>query len=199
LSALLNCAFTLYHGSGYQPGVFTLESSRPNYAQKALVNMMALGKEGYEVLIAHLLTVSDYLRGKMEESKDIALLNRHNPAFVADFRFYPETKYSDNGGQLFEKELHDMTSKEFTNTINEYNQNIAQHMIEEAQQKGTSMISYTDSYKATKKERMIVAIKSYPMSPFTDKKHMDLLLEDLYKAKAYVDKDMEIEKKFRSE
>ena len=35
----------LYHGDGYQPGTFTLESSRPNYAQKALVNMMALGKK----------------------------------------------------------------------------------------------------------------------------------------------------------
>jgi len=55
----------LYHGSGYQPGVFTLESSRPNYVQKALVNMMLFGKEGYETLIAHLLGVSDYLRTKV--------------------------------------------------------------------------------------------------------------------------------------
>ena len=178
----------LYHGGGYQPGTFTLESSRPNYAQKALVNMMLLGREGYETLIVHLLTVSDYLREKMEESREIALLNRHNPAFVTDFRIYPETKYDHGKELLFEKELHDITSEEFTGNINEYNQKIAHRMIEEAEQKGTSMVSYTDSYKTTRKKRMILAIKSYPMSPFTDKEHMDVLLKDLYNAKEYVDK-----------
>ena len=184
----------LYHGSGYQPGTFTLESSRPNYAQKALVNMMLLGKEGYEVLIAHLLSVSDYLRVKMEESNDITLLNSHNPAFVTDFRIYPKTKYTDDGELLFEKELHDISSKEFTNQINKYNQKIAKQMIEEAERKGTSMVSYTDSYKTTKKKRMIVAIKSYPMSPFTDKEHMEVLLKDLYKAKAYVDTESQYQR-----
>jgi L-2,4-diaminobutyrate decarboxylase len=177
----------LYHGSGYQPGIFTLESSRPNYAQKALVNIMVLGKEGYETLIVHLLTMADYLREKIEASKEIALLNRHNPAFVTDFRIYPETKY-DKMGLLFEKELNDLTSEEFTRKINLYNQEIAQCMIEEAETKGTSMVSYTDSYKTTREGRIIVAIKSYPMSPFVDKEHMDELLKDLYRAKEYVDR-----------
>ncbi len=179
----------LYHGRGYQPGIFTLESSRPNYAQKALVNMMLLGKEGYMALIVHLLTVADYLRAKIEESKNIALLNRYNPAFVTDFRIYPDGKYTDAGGLLFENELRDIASQEFTEQVNKYNQKIVEHMIEESKTKGTSIVSYTDSYKTTKKERKLVAIKSYPMSPFTDKMHMDILLEDLYRAKAYVDRN----------
>lgn len=178
----------LYHGDGYQPGTFTLESSRPNYAQKALVNMMLLGKDGYETLIVHLLTVADYLRERMEGTGEIALLNRHNPAFVTDFRVYPKTKYDGDGKLLFEKEIHDAASGAFTKKINEYNRKIAEHMIERAEQKGTSMVSYTDCYKTTKKKRMIIAIKSYPMSPFTDKEHMDELLKDLYNAKGYVDK-----------
>ena len=37
----------LYHGSGYQPGTFTLESTRPNYAQQALVNMMLLAIKSF--------------------------------------------------------------------------------------------------------------------------------------------------------
>ncbi len=37
---------------------------------------------------------------------------------------------------------------------------------------------------------MIIAIKSYPMSPFTDNVHMDEVLEDLYKAKADVDNNI---------
>jgi len=117
----------LYHKSGYQPGTFTLESSRPNYAQKALVNMMLMEKEGYETLIVHLLTIADYLREKIVENDHIALLNRHNTAFVTDFRIYPKTKYADEG-LLFEKELHDITSEEFTEQINRYNQRIAEHM-----------------------------------------------------------------------
>ncbi|MDL1989076.1 MAG: hypothetical protein LWX08_15835, partial [Deltaproteobacteria bacterium] len=52
--------------------------------------------------------------------------------------------------------------------------------------KGTSIVSYTDSYKTTKKERVIVAIKSYPMSPFTDNENMDILLKELYSAKGSV-------------
>lgn len=178
----------LYHGKGYQPGMFTLESSRPNYAQKALVNMLLLGRQGYEVLISHLLSVSDYLRDKIEKCDDIALLNRHNPAFVTDFRFYPDSKYNPVDGKLqFKKELHDKTSKRFTDRINNYNKKIVQQMIHCARVKGTSLVSYTDAYKTTSKKRMIVAIKSYPMSPFTDNKHMDILLQDLYAAKATVD------------
>ena len=194
LEKLKNDMPYLYHGRGYQPGVFTLESSRPNYAQKALANMMLLGKEGYVALIVHLLTVANYLRAKMEENKNIALLNRHNPAFVTDFRVYPDGKYADDGGLLFEKELHDITSREFTEQVNKYNQKIAEHMIEKSKTKGTSMVSYTDAYKTTKEERMLVAIKSYPMSPFIDKEHMDILLEDLYRAKAYVDRKGNIDK-----
>lgn len=85
----------------------------------------------------------------MDKSKEIDLLNRHSPAFVTDFRFYPTNKYDNQGRSFFEQELHDITSKEFTMIINEYNQKIAQHMIEDAEQNGTSMISYTDNYKTT--------------------------------------------------
>ena len=119
---------------------------------------------------------------------DLILLNRHNPAFVTDFRIYPETKYDDHGELLFEKELRDKTDREFTETINEYNRKVAKQMIDDAGSEGTSIVSYTDSYKTTEKKRVIVAIKSYPMSPFTDKENMDILLEDLYRSKGIVDR-----------
>jgi glutamate/tyrosine decarboxylase-like PLP-dependent enzyme len=176
----------LYHGSGYQPGTFTLESSRPNYAQQALVNMMLLGKEGYEALIVHLLGTADYLREKINGSRDLVLLNGHNPAFVTDFRIYPDTKYAEDGALLYERELHDQVSASFTKEINDYNRRIALLMDGGAGQKGMSMISYTDSYKTTGKGRVLVALKSYPMSPFTEKRHMDEILKDLYEAKKHV-------------
>jgi glutamate/tyrosine decarboxylase-like PLP-dependent enzyme len=177
----------LFHGEGYQPGTFTLESSRPNYAQKALANMMLMGKQGYETLIVHLITAADHLREMMDNCQDIELLNRHNPAFVTDFRIYPHTKYDANGNALFQKEMHDETEEEFTEKVNSYNQRIAQYMITKAQKEGTAMISYTDNYKTTRDSRTIVALKSYPMSPFIEKEHMDEMLRQIYKAKEWVD------------
>jgi hypothetical protein len=60
-------------------------------------------------------------------------------------------------------------------------------MITKAQKEGTAMISYTDNYKTTRDSRTIVALKSYPMSPFIEKEHMDEMLRQIYKAKEWVD------------
>ncbi len=177
----------LYHGDGYQPGIFTLESSRPNYAQKALANMMVLGKAGYESLILYLLSMADYFRAQIDQSPDIALLNRNNPAFVTDFRFYPHSKLDENGMPWFERELHDEVPEYFTESINQYNRAIAEFVLREAELKGTAVVSYTDSYKTTHKQRKLLGIKSYPMSPFTEKSDMDAVLAQLYRSKAAVD------------
>lgn len=172
----------LYHDDGYQPGIFTLESSRPNYAQKALVNMLLLGKEGYESLITHLLSVADYLRAKITESRTIAILNRFNPAFVTDFRLYPQGKYDENGELLYKREIHGEISPRFTDEINRYNREVAHRIIETAEKGQGVMVSYTDSYKRAKDRRTIVALKSYPMSPFIGRQNMDRLLESIGEA-----------------
>jgi len=177
----------LYHGDGYQPGVFTLESSRPNYAQKALANMLVLGKAGYESLILYLLSMADYFRNKIDESPDIALLNRNNPAFVTDFRFYPNSKLDEHGIPWYERELHDEVPEAFTENMNQYNRAIAEFVLREAELNGTPVVSYTDSYKTTHKKRNLLGIKSYPMSPFTEKSDMDAVLAQLYQAKEAVD------------
>ena len=55
-------------------------------------------------------------------------------------------------------------------------------MIDMAQRKGTSLIAYSDNYQTTKKKRTLVALKSYPMSPFTTNKHIDKLFKNICKA-----------------
>jgi L-2,4-diaminobutyrate decarboxylase len=52
------------------------------------------------------------------------------------------------------------------------------------------MISYTDSYRTTRRKRMLVALKSYPMSPFIEHVHMDELIKDIYQAKDQIDADI---------
>ena len=59
--------------------------------------------------------------------------------------------------------------------------------MQQAETHGTPVISYTDSYKTTREKRMLVGIKSYPMSPFTEREDMDALLDCLYAAKRKVD------------
>ena len=93
-----------------------------------------------------------------------------------------------DGEWLFYKELHDLTSAEFTDRINRYNQAIANHMLAQAQAAGGPLLSYTDSYRTTRQNRTLVGIKSYPMSPFTEKADMDALLDCVYAAKQQVDK-----------
>lgn len=177
----------LYHGDGYQPGIFTLESSRPNYAQKALANMLVLGKAGYESLILYLLSMADYFRSRVEQCPDIAVLNRDNPAFVTDIRFYPHSKYDKHGMLWYERELHDEVPEAFSETVNDYNRAIAELVLHEAERHGTPVISYTDSYKTTRKKQNLLGIKSYPMSPFTEKSDMDAVLAQLYRAKQVID------------
>lgn len=177
----------LYQDDGYQPGVFTLESSRPDYAQKALANLLLLGREGFESIIAHLLFMSDYLRTKIKKCPYMAILNEHNPAFVTDFRFYPIHKHTQDAQTLYLKELNDEVPMSFTEQINTYNKLIADTLLQASYQSGGVFISYTSVYKPTKQNRAVLALKSYPMSPFVDKEHMDMLLDELLKIKITID------------
>jgi glutamate/tyrosine decarboxylase-like PLP-dependent enzyme len=185
----------LYHGKGYQPGFYTLESSRPNYALKALVNILSLGREGYEALLVQLLTCADHLRDLIDKSPDIVVLNKYNPAFVTDFRIYPVAileKIKNNGidkNSILSKEMNDDLSIDFIdiNQVNLYNRSIVEVMTTNAEKEGKSLVSYTDMYRTTNQGKEILAIKSYPMSPFIEKYHMEQLIKDIYQAKSIVD------------
>ena len=131
--------------------------------------------------------MADYFRRQIEQSPDIALLNRNNPAFVTDIRFYPQSKFDEQGNLWYQRELHDEVPEEFSEMINRYNRAIAEFVLSEAELAGTPVISYTDSYKTTRKKRALVGIKSYPMSPFTEKVDMDAVIAQLYRAKKVVD------------
>jgi L-2,4-diaminobutyrate decarboxylase len=184
----------LYHGTGYQPGCFTLESSRPNYAAKALVNILSLGREGYEAILVQLLSCADYLRDLLERSADMVVLNRNNPAFVTDFRVYPPTVLQDmeqrgmGKNAMLKAEFNDEIAPESIEAINLYNRAIVEAVMARAYATGSSLLSYTDLYRTSRQGQAILAIKSYPMSPMVETAHMERLLTDVGMAKAEVDK-----------
>ena len=176
----------LFQGAGYKPGVFTLEASRPNYAQKGLANMLAMGREGYTALILHLLKVADHFREMVKLTPDIAILNRHNPAFVTDMRVYPRSKFTDDGASLFALELAGKLPTAFTKEINEYNQEVGEVLARRAMEEGRAIISYTDCYRTTRSDLTMVALKSYPMSPFVSRRCMEYILEEIREAQLTV-------------
>ena len=74
--------------------------------------------------------------------------------------------------------------------INLYNKLIVKVMTANAEKEGTTLVSYTDMYRTTKQGKEILAIKSYPMSPFIEKYHMEQLMKDIYQAKKLVDSQL---------
>ena len=179
----------LFQGSGYRPGIFTLEASRPNYAQKGLANMLTMGREGYATLILHLLGVADHFREMVKLTPDIALLNRQNPAFVTDMRVYPRSKYTDDGKRLFDLELEGRLPASFTESINDYNQRVGEVLAKAAMEEGKANISYTDCYRTTESRVTMTALKSYPMSPFVSRRCMEFIIEEIRKAQLEVSWD----------
>lgn len=167
----------LFHGHGYKPGMYTLETSRPNYAQKALANILALGKQGYRDIVIHLFTIREYFRNLCEQS-GILVLNRKNHFFVSDIRLYPEKVPK----HYFKDELDGKIPQTEIKRINSYNKKIVKFLKKRSHTKNSSLLSLSKHYKSTKKGHDIYCIKSYPMSPFITKKDMDKVVKDLLHA-----------------
>lgn len=176
----------------YHPGTYTLECSRPNYALKAVAQMLLFGREGYQLILSHMLQVSERLRYCLASPNPrgrctMAVVNRLNPAFVTLFRVYPTMVFAvsetmDSPDQLLDVELHHPNVNPlFVQYVNSFNQAV-----------GTVMkhhFSFTSSYRKNKCGHNIYAIKSYPMNPRVSLTDMDELVEKLHVAIASVEEE----------
>ena len=81
----------LYQFGYYHPGIYTLECSRSGAgALAAFANMQLLGKEGYRILIGHVVEMAEMLRERLEQHPCIQVLNDANFGPVTLFRVYPD-------------------------------------------------------------------------------------------------------------
>ena len=55
----------------------------------ALANIRLLGKQGYQVLIGHMVEMAEMLRERLEQHPFIQVLNERNYGPVTLFRVYP--------------------------------------------------------------------------------------------------------------
>lgn len=148
----------------YCPGIYTLEASRGGAAPlAALANLLLFGKEGYQVLLGHLVEMAEQLRESLEVHPNITCVNTYNHGSVTLFRVYPEGVDAES---TFYKEMRDPNAAESLEKNNELNRRVQALLYEEALQGKGATLSLTENYRSSSYGKPIVAIKSYIMSPF---------------------------------
>jgi L-2,4-diaminobutyrate decarboxylase len=171
----------LFKSGEYHPGKYTLETSRSGAGpMAALGNLLLLGREGLQSLLGHLVTMSETLAEHLEGHAATTVLNDENFGPVTLFRVYPD------GVDTFtvpKREMSDPTFRESLQKYNDYNRRIFAEIQAEALQGRGVVISLTDCYRESDYGEPVVALKSYIMSPFSDEKYVDAVLESVWRAR----------------
>ena len=112
----------LYQFGYYHPGIYTLECSRSGAgALAAYANMRLLGKEGYRILIGHMVEMAEMLRERLERHAGILVLNDGNFGPVTLFRVYPPGV---EAAGAFQREIGDPAYGDALSEHNAYNRRI---------------------------------------------------------------------------
>jgi glutamate/tyrosine decarboxylase-like PLP-dependent enzyme len=173
----------LYQFGKYHPGIYTLESSRSGAgALAALANIRLFGKQGYRVLIGHIVEMAQMLRERLEVHTFIHVLNDYNYGPVTLFRVYPDGV---NAKETFKRELNDEDCQEQVIENNAYNRRIFNNIHERAMRGGGVLLSWTDAYRHSEYADgpPIAAIKSFIMSPWTDLDAVDMVARQVIEAR----------------
>lgn len=182
----------MYQFGHYHPGVYTLETSRPGSGcLAALANIILLGKQGYRVLIGHLVEMAQMLRDKLEKYPFIKILNSNNHGPVTLFRIYPDSdkdiKHEDVD-TILQKEIKDPEYRKQLDRNNRYNINIFQFTHEKAMKGEGVLLSLTIGYRHAeyKDGPPIAALKSFIMSPWTDIDSIDTVVHQVTEARKQI-------------
>ena len=171
----------LYQSGQHHPGMVTLETSRSGMGpMAALASLLLLGKEGYRTLLGHAVEMAEVLRELVESHPNVTVLNGDNVGPVTLFRAYPD------GIDTFtvkDHEQHEAAYRDRLFAHNGYNRRIFHCVHTEAVAGRGVAISLTDCYRQTDYGEPIVALKSYVLSPFSDKSQMKTVLDEVLKAR----------------
>ena len=179
----------LFKSGEYHPGQFTLETSRAGSGpMAALANLMLFGKNGLRSLLGHLVSMAEALREQLEAHSATHVLNHGNFGPVTLFRVYPD------GVDTFsfpDREQTDPALRDKVREYNAYNRKIFNAVQAEAVQgQGQGVvISMTDCYRETTYGEPVAALKSYIMSPFSEERFVEYVLESLWRARELVGRE----------
>jgi glutamate/tyrosine decarboxylase-like PLP-dependent enzyme len=171
----------------YNPGVFTLETSRS--AANILATWMTLqtlGREGYQALLGYTLEISEYIREEIEKYEKYGLYVANKESFGCDIfiRCYPPNIDS---RQAYEKELYnDRKLKIYTDYTNRFAK-----WLSENKSSGDEGIALSKSSAAfyTHTGSPMVALRIYSLNPHITRESAKVLVMRLLKAKIEFDKN----------
>ena len=172
----------LYQTGHHKPGMYSLETSRACTGMlSALANMKLFGKEGFQILLGHIVEMAQLLREYLEANGGVVVLNRNNVGPVTLFRVYPE------GVDIFKvKEETDPKEREALLYHNEYNRRVYHYVREQALLGAGAALSLTDCYRHTSYGEPVVALKSFIFSPFVDEKVIEAVSRTLLSARQHL-------------
>lgn len=175
----------LYQFGYYHPGIYTLECSRSGAgALAAYANMRLLGKEGYRILIGHMVEMAEMLRERLERHACLLVLNDGNFGPVTLFRVYPPGV---EAAAAFQREISDPAYEETLKAHNAYNRRIFALIHERAMRGEGVLLSWTDAYRHASYDGRtgppIPALKSFILSPWTDLAAVDLVARQALEAR----------------
>lgn len=160
----------LYHFGQYKPGIYTLETSRSaTGVMAALANFKLLGRRGFQLLLGHLIEMTQLLREYLEGHACSTVLNRDNVGPVTLFRVYPEDV---DTFAIKEREENDPAAAELVRRHNSFNRQVSELLHERAMEGNGILLSMTECYRPTASGEPLLALKSYMMSPFIEEKHV---------------------------
>lgn len=177
----------------YHPGRYTLETTRSGCGpMAALANLLLFGKSGLRALLGHLVSMAEALREQLEGHPATHVLNSGHFGPVTLFRVYPD------GVDTFtvpERERTDPAFRDSLQKHNAYNRRIFELIQAEALHGRGVVISLTDSYRETDYGEPIVALKSYILSPFSEERHINDVLESIWRARRIIAIELAAEQK----
>ncbi|MFZ2088808.1 MAG: pyridoxal-dependent decarboxylase, partial [Desulfobaccales bacterium] len=183
----------LYQFGQYRPGIYTLECSRAGSgALAALANMRLFGKQGFRVLIGHMVEMATMLRERLEAYPFIEVLNDFNYGPVTLFRVYPEGL---TAKEAFQREVGNPAYRGELEAHNDYNRRIFQMVHDRAMAGRGVLLSWTTAYRHAdydgEEGPPIAALKSFILSPWTDLAAVDMVARQVVEAREALAKEAE--------
>ncbi len=171
----------LFQSGARHPGKYTLETTRAGTGPlAAIANLRLFGTRGLQALLGHLVTMAEELRDALEGHSSTAVMNGDNFGPVTLFRVYPD------GVDTFSMPGRERTDPALRATVlahNEYNRRLFELIQADALEGHGVVISMTDCYRTTDYGEPINALKSYILSPFSEDRHVNAVLESIWKAR----------------
>jgi L-2,4-diaminobutyrate decarboxylase len=174
----------LFQSGEYNPGRFTLETSRSGSGPMAALGaLQLLGKTGLRTLLGHLVTMAETLRNRLSAQPAISVMNSENFGPVTLFRVYPDNV------DTFEFPKLEQTDARYASQLaeyNEYNRKLFKIIHAEAMSGDGVVLSMTDRFRETDYGQPVVALKSYIMSPFSDQQYVQAVIDSIERARKQI-------------